>query len=116
MWGSKPWDNDRAADWFAKLMKDTDLPLQVRSALLLCQKEDPYGENTAKLRAAVFCMLQFGHVYIWPIEELKKDLQLAIHATEKVLLDEEYCFDEEITDEIKVELEELKSRYSRFEE
>jgi hypothetical protein len=115
MWGIKPWDNDRAADWFAQLMENTDFPSQVRTTLLLHHEEDVYGENTAKLRAAVFCMLQFGRVYVWPINELKNDLELAIHATEKILLDEEYCYSEEITDQIKSELEELKSRYSKLE-
>ena len=47
--------------------------------------------------------------------QLKNDLQLAIHTTEKILLDEEYCYSEEITNEINTELEELKTRYSKFE-
>ena len=107
MWESKPWDNDKAADWFAKLMRKSDFPSQIRASLVLV------GEaNTPILRAAVFCMLQFGRVYIWPINDLKKDLQLAILALERVLEDEEYCYSDNMIEEINVELDELKNRIS----
>lgn len=110
MWGNKPWDNDRAADWFANLMRCTHFPDQIRETLLLCEREGACGEDTAALRAAVYCVLQFCHVYVWPIEYLDSDLGLAIKATHKILSDESYCYSEKITAEIKAELEELELR------
>ncbi|MGY3793366.1 hypothetical protein [uncultured Aquimarina sp.] len=110
MWDSKPWDNDRAADWFAKLMEQTDLPSKVRKTLLLHKEKDPYGDNTPILRSAVYCVLQFCRVYVWPINDLDNDLALAIDATKKILTDQEYCYSDEIVDEINAELLELKQR------
>lgn len=110
MWGDNPWDNDRASDWFANLMHSTHFPDQIRATLLLCEQEDACGENTALLRAAVYCVLQFCRVYIWPIEQLDSDLDLAIKATHKILSDESYCYSEKITIQIQAELEELKLR------
>lgn len=110
MWGDKPWDNDRAADWFANLMHVTRFPDQVRAALLLCEREDISDEDTALLRAAVYCVLQFCRVYIWPIDHLDSDLDLAIKATRKILSDESYCYSEELTAQIHAELEELELR------
>lgn len=110
MWGNKPWDNDRAADWFANLMHITSFPEQIRSTLLLCEQEDAYGENSELLRAAVYCALQFCRPYVWPIEHLDSDLDLAIKATHKILSDESYCYSEKITAEIQEELKELEFR------
>ncbi len=109
-WDNKPWDNDRAADWFGKLMDQTELPLKVRNTLLLCNEEDLYGDNTPVLRAAVYCVLQFCRVYVWPINFLDSDLELAIKATKKILQDEEYCYSEEIISEIQEELKQLETR------
>lgn len=83
MWGNNPWENDRASDWFANLMHLTHFPDQIRATLLLCEQEDACGENTALPRAAVYCALQVCRVYIWPIEHLDGDLELAIKATHK---------------------------------
>jgi len=112
MWDSKPWDNDRASDWFAKLMEQTDFPLKIRNTLLLYKEEDPHGNNTPLLRAAVFCTLQFCRVYVWPINDLDNDLQLAVNATKKILQDQEYCYSDEIIKEINEELNELNKRMS----
>ena len=110
MWGGEPWDNDRAADWFAKLMQVTHFPDQVRATLLLCEQEDVSGENTPLLRAAVYCALQFCRVYVWPIERLDDDLELAIKAARKILADEDYCYSEEIVAQLQAELAELERR------
>jgi len=110
MWDSKPWDNDRAADWFAKLMEQTDFPSKIRETLYLHEKDDPHGDNTSLLRAAVYCILQFCRVYVWPINDLDNDLLLAINATKKILQDDEYCYSDEIIDEINSELMELERR------
>lgn len=110
MWGDKPWDNDAAADWFANLMHNTNFPEQIRMTLLLCEQGDAVGEDTAVLRAAVYCILQFCHVYVWPVDQIDKDLNLAIKAIHKILSDENYCYSEKIVAEIKAELKELESR------
>jgi hypothetical protein len=114
MWGNKPWDNDRAADWFAKLMENTKLPAEVRQTLQLSSEENYDEENTPLLRAAIYCILQFGHVYVWPVNDLENDLKLAIEAAGKVLEDEEYCYSEEVTDMVRQELEELKKRLNKI--
>ncbi|NNF00938.1 MAG: hypothetical protein HKN25_18120 [Pyrinomonadaceae bacterium] len=114
MWGNEPWDNDAAADWFGKLLDKTDLPKHVRKTLLLSKEDDPYGENTAELRAAAYCVLQLGRVYIWPIASLKEDLQIAINALEMVLSNEDYCYSTEIKDQIGAEKRELTSRLDRL--
>lgn len=113
MWGNKPWDNDSASDWFAHLMGVTQFPDHIRETLLLCEKEDAGGENTALLRAAVYCVLQFCRVYIWPIEKIDNDLDLAIKATHKILSDESYCYSEETSIQIQAELKELELRRGR---
>ena len=110
MWGDKPWDNDRAADWFANLMHLTNFPDKIRETLLVCEQEDIDGENSALLRAAVYCILQFCRPYIWPIDDLNNDLDLAIKATHKILSDRSYCFSEEVTIQIQAELKELELR------
>jgi hypothetical protein len=110
MWSSKPWDNDRAADWFANLMQVTHFPDQVRRTLVLCEEEDACGENTVLLRAAVHCALQFCRVYVWPIQHLDDDLELAIKAARKILTDEDYCASEGIVAQVQAELEELELR------
>ncbi len=114
MWDSKPWDNDAAADWFASLMEQTNMPALVRKTLLLINVDDHSGEHTPELRAAVYCVLKFGYVYVWPVDELATDLQLAIFALKKVLLDDDYCYSSEISDDIEHEIEELQERLNRL--
>ena len=110
MWGGEPWDNDRAGDWFANLMQVTQFPERVRATLLLCEQEDASGENTPLLRAAVYCALQFCRVYVWPIQHLDDDLDLAIKAAHKILADEGYCYSEHIVGQVQAELEQLQLR------
>jgi hypothetical protein len=102
MWGKEPWDNDQAADWFAGLMEKSSLPHIVRTTLRLAEKGLD-EETTSLLRAAAWCVLQFARVYVWPVNELETDLQLAIRALDVVLQDEEYCYGEEIVAKIKEE-------------
>jgi nucleotide-binding universal stress UspA family protein len=114
MWDSKPWDNDAAADWFAALMEQTNMPALVRKTLLLVNVDDYSGEQTPELRAAAYCMLKFGHVYVWPGDDLAADLQLAIYALKKVLLDDDYCYSSEVADDVEHEIEELEERLKKL--
>ena len=113
MWGEQPWDNDQAADWFAGLMEKTSLPEKVRTTLRLADKGLD-EETTPLLRAAAWCVIQFGRVYVWPVNELEFDLQLAIRALDVVLQDEEYCYSEEVTAKIKEEQTALQERLDRI--
>lgn len=114
MWNKEPWDNDMAADWFGYLMDKTDMPNIVRKTLRLAQNNDFDEEYTASLRAAAYCILQFGRIYVWPIKDLKNDLQLAIQALKKVLLDEDYCYSNDMVIQVQKEIEEMENRVNRL--
>jgi hypothetical protein len=114
MWGPQPWDNDLAADWFRGLMKDTKLPFHVRKVLKLSNTKEVDPEITPMLRAAAFCVLQLGHVYVWPVDDLEDDLKLARQSLQVVLNDEDYCYSEEVTSKINKELSELEIRLKKL--
>lgn len=113
MWGKESWDNDQAADWFAGLMEKTSLPDKVRITLRLAEKGLD-EETIPLLRAAAWCVLQFGRVYIWPVNDLEADLRLAVRALDVVLQGEEYCYGEEIIVKVKEEQAVLKERLDRI--
>jgi len=106
MWGDQPWDNDRAADWYGVMMKKTGIPAYTRKTL----SEELHKDSAEVLRAAAFCVVQFGRIYVWPTEELRDDLKLAIEALKQVLNDDDYCHSIEITIEVRAELAELEER------
>ncbi|QNK62592.1 hypothetical protein H7F33_18970 [Pedobacter sp. PAMC26386] len=106
MWGEHPWDNDRAPDWFGVMMDKTGLAGYVRETLSTEINKD----SAEVLRTAAFCLIQFGHIYVWPHEGLKGDLTLGIAALQQVLTDNEYCYSEEITADIRAELLQLEER------
>lgn len=84
MWGLEPWDNDRAADWFGRLVADSGFAEEVRAALSEALALDEWDDEGYVVRAACYCLLQFGHVYVWPVEQLEKDLRLGIAALERL--------------------------------
>lgn len=110
MWGNAPWDNDRAADWFARLMESTRLPDHVRATLRLCEQDDPGGENIPLLRAAIYCVLQFCRPYVWPIDQLDADLELAARAARRLLADEDNPLPADIEAQVREALAELERR------
>lgn len=99
-WSDEPWGNDTAADWYAELMRKTKLPGQVRAALKL----DP-EENAEVVWAAVYTLLQFGHVYVWPSEHLEDDLRLGSDALSKLVDHPDIP-----SAQVKKSIRELKSR------
>lgn len=107
MWGYEPWDNDRAADWFAEVIGDAGLATSVRTTLQKVVALEYIDDEATIVRAACYCLLKFGHVYVWPINDLKADLQLGITALEKVLEEEE---NEKIKSLINLEIAELQTR------
>jgi hypothetical protein len=69
----KPWDNDTAADWFGDLFDAIKLREKVRQTLEL-DVEDHHEE----IRAAASLLMFLGRTYVWPIDHIDDDLQLAI--------------------------------------
>ncbi len=106
MWDFEAWDNDSAADWFGNLMDATNLREHWLSGIQ-GDAEDDYEE----VRAAVWLFAQLGRTYIWPIDHLDADLELAISAAE-TLLANQWLQEEvpEFLEKVKSELTELQSR------
>jgi hypothetical protein len=73
-WGSAPWDNDLAADWFGELMEATQLARHVEKTLKIRDLE----EYSPEIRAAAYVLIALGHNYIWPVDDLDRHLKLAI--------------------------------------
>jgi len=114
MWGYQPWDNDRAADWFAKIVADSNLANNVRETLEQAIALDYLDDEVYRIRAACYCLLKFGYVYVWPVNQLKGDLQLAIRAIDRVLQENEEEY-EQLKDLFLAEKQELQIRLSLLE-
>jgi hypothetical protein len=79
--GYAPWADDIAADWLAELMEDTQLPQKVRRAL-----EQPVNDVSSRVvRAAAGVLLAIGYNYVWPVEDIDSDFELAANQLEKCL-------------------------------
>lgn len=102
-WGYAPWGNDAAADWFGGLFKDYPLAARVEEAL----KMDP-EEDAECIRAAAALLIMLGRTYVWPVDEIDRQLYLAISQMEKVLAFQEGPFAAAVAEEIAL----LKSRRS----
>jgi hypothetical protein len=74
VWGTEPWDNDSAADWFSQVFKNVDIDVYIEKALKY--KYDNYNE----VRAAAYLLDVLGVSYIWPgnLEKLKCHMENAI--------------------------------------
>src|ERR1041385_8672519 len=72
-WGTEPWDNDGAADWFAAFFEGIDVPARLRNAF---RYYDTYDE----IRAASYILEHIGRIYVWPGtgDELRELLDTAI--------------------------------------
>jgi hypothetical protein len=96
-WGPKPWENDWAADWFAKVFDITRLVEHVDKALNQDPEQNPYV-----VRAAAYLLVQLGRTYIWPPEHLERQIKLAIQKLRIVRSSDELregeadCIDAEI--------------------
>ncbi|MBS0660072.1 MAG: DUF4259 domain-containing protein [Verrucomicrobia bacterium] len=78
-WGTAPWDNDAAADWFAQMFEKTKLAKYVEKSL----KKDPEDEPE-EVRAAAYMLVALGRNFIWPIDDIDRQLKLAISKLEAV--------------------------------
>jgi hypothetical protein len=79
-WGSLPWDNDAAADWYGNLFDNTKLSEHVEEALKL-DAEDGYEE----IRAAAAVVLLLCHNYVWPVNDIDRHLEMAVSRLEELL-------------------------------
>jgi hypothetical protein len=104
-WDKFPWDNDGAADWFANLFEKTKLAKHVEDTLNR-QVEDSHEE----IRAASSVVLFLGRDYIWPVHDLDRHLRLAADRLEAVNQLDAIKESPELVEEIRVEIQELRSR------
>jgi hypothetical protein len=112
-WGVQPWDNDKAADWFADFFGDLDI-----GALRAAFK---YYDDWEKIRAACYVLQALGRVYVWPAEhhdDLKELLEKGIDHLDKMLHppDKDWDFLElwgnnpEVIASVQQQLDELRAR------
>jgi len=104
-WGYLPWDNDSAADWYGDLLDETKVADKVEATLKL-DVTDHYEE----IRAAAGMVVMLGQVYIWPIDKLDAHLALAASKLEEILTLGEIQESPELTETIRGEIQELRSR------
>ncbi|MFF8817170.1 MULTISPECIES: DUF4259 domain-containing protein [Leucobacter] len=72
-WGSAPWHNDGAADWFAEVFQGIDIDAHIDQAL-------KYDDDFDRIRAAGYLLTVLGHSTVWPgdLERLDNHLERAI--------------------------------------
>ena len=105
-WATAPWDNDSGADWFGDMFDNTKLADYVRRTLKDRDPQNDYDE----IRAAASMVVMLGRVYVWPIDELHKDLSLAAEKLEVLLKVPELNESADIIASIQEEIQELRSR------
>lgn len=109
MWGYEPWENDLAADWFNKFNNT----LGIRDYIICNLEKDENGyfiNESEKLRAVVYILLQLCKVYCWPINSLDADLSLGIEVLTFLISDEEYCDNDELKNKLIQEKKILMNR------
>ena len=72
-WGSAPWDDDAAADWYGDTLRRIGLPRAIEAALRL-----DVAEHFQEVRAAAALVVLLGRVYVYPHDQLDPHLALAI--------------------------------------
>lgn len=104
-WGINPWDSDKAADWYSEVMESC----RIREKWLEGMRSN-LEDDAEVVRAAVGLFLMLGRVYVWPIKQYDKDLELAISKCEALLKVDELEEVPEFIEQIRLELQELQSR------
>jgi hypothetical protein len=107
-WDTRPWHNDKAADWFGDLFDNTKLANHVEATLQL----DP-EDSHEQIRAAASLLLFLGRPFIWPIHDLDRHLTLAADRLEQVARVDVIVEAPEFLDQIRTEIEELRSRIKK---
>lgn len=75
-WGKLPWENDQAADWFARLFQRTNLAQWIGDKL----SEDIHEseDNLSEIRAAISLMVLLGRGGVYPSDKRREHTHLAI--------------------------------------
>ena len=98
-WGTEPWDNDEASDWFGEFFQGIDANARIRETFL------EFGDNQDRIRAACFILGTLGRVYVWPgdLDELKQLLERGTELLSRMLspLEGDEDFVEAWTDEAR---------------
>jgi len=105
IWGARPWDSDAAADWFGDLLSESGFAEQVERTLSL-DVEDDFEE----VRAAAAVLVLLGRIYVWPVEDLDRHLELAASRLEEIIERDLYEGDEELIATVRGEIDLLRSR------
>ncbi len=109
-WGTKPWDNDVAADWFMNMMEATRVAEYVEKTMRQEIDDDDPGARADEIRAAVSIFVVLGHIFVWPVDDWENHLKLAISRLEEILA-KNYGFGAE--EQIRAEIDLLKLRLER---
>lgn len=80
-WGTDPWDNDTAADWFGDLWDAVPIVGPVHAGLT--------SEESDEVVAALWLTVQLCRVYVWPVARMDETLDLAIGAAAAILAGED---------------------------
>ena len=109
-WGSAPWHNDGAADWFAEVFEGIDIDAHISSAF-------EYDDDYDRIRAAGYLLAVLGHSTVWPgdLERLDEHLERGIELmTEMVEEDSEFLElwedEPEVVDTVRAEIAALQAR------
>jgi hypothetical protein len=106
-WGTKPWENDTAADWYMNMMEATGLAEYVEKTIHQELGDDDPGAAMDEIRAAAAVLLLLGHIHVWTGDDLEQHLKLAIVRLEEILARD---YGGSCTEQIQAEIAALKSR------
>jgi Domain of unknown function (DUF4259) len=76
-WGTEPWDNDGAADWFGDLWEGIPIAGRVLETL--------QAGTSDEVVAAIWLCSELCRAYVWPIGQLKETLSAAVAAADRIL-------------------------------
>lgn len=109
-WGLSPWDNDVAADWFAETLSQSKIAELVEKTLNLSVEE-----NADEIRAAASILVLLGRTYVWPVKKLEANITMAIQKLTEISKAFDFANEDEFLNEIRSEIEILKSRLPQAE-
>lgn len=122
-WNVEPWDNDEAADWFAKFFKGCDLTL-IRNEINNFSELDEIKYD--QIRAVCFLLQNLARPYVWPIEDDGQSPRELILRGINILSNmidppnpqwsflEMWDNDEKVIKSVKLQIQELKQRLSEW--
>jgi hypothetical protein len=105
-WGTKPWESDSGAEWFAGMMQKTGLANYVEETLHREIDEDFPGDAD-EIRAAATILVLLGIGEVWPEDDRERHLELAISRLEEIL---SKGYGGGATQQIRAEIAVMKSR------